>query len=78
MRAAYRNSSQPRSENSAPCRQPVQQSVLTPQNEHFAKAQLTRGQVARTLVELVDLGLLEASRDEFNIVRYKPTGGRVA
>lgn len=78
MREAYRNSQPSRSENSAPCRQPVQQSVLTPQNEHFAKAGVHLGMIAATLDDLVEMGLLEAHRDEFNIVRYKPTGGRVA
>lgn len=38
----------------------------------------TLGQVCRDLEELCAAGFLEAFRDEYNIVRYKPTEGRVA
>ncbi|MGH9496009.1 MAG: hypothetical protein ACRD3B_13500 [Candidatus Sulfotelmatobacter sp.] len=28
--------------------------------------------IARTVFELIDMGLVEAFRDEYNIVRYRP------
>ena len=39
-------------------------------------ARIHRGEVARTLDELCALGLVEKFRDEHNITRYRPTGGR--
>jgi hypothetical protein len=37
---------------------------------------LTRGQVARTLDELCELGLLEKFKDAHRITRYRPSEGR--
>lgn len=34
--------------------------------------------IARDLEELCDMGLVEKFRDEHNIIRYRPTNGRVA
>jgi len=42
-----------------------------------SESPLTRGEVARTLNELCERGLLEKFKDEFNITRYRPTDGRV-
>jgi hypothetical protein len=78
MKAAYRNSSESKSENSIPCRQPIQPRLLSPQNEHFAKAGIHLGAIAATLDDLVEMGLLETFVDEFRITRYRPTGGRIA
>lgn len=33
---------------------------------------LTAGQVARTLEDLIQLGFIEAYRDEHNVVRFRP------
>jgi hypothetical protein len=37
------------------------------------RPKVTAGQVCRDLEELCAIGLLEAFRDEYNIVRYRPT-----
>lgn len=34
--------------------------------------------IARTIEDLCEMGLVEAFCDEHNIVRYRPTGGRIA
>lgn len=34
--------------------------------------------IARDLEALCDMGLVEKFRDEHNIIRYRPTNGRVA
>jgi hypothetical protein len=39
---------------------------------------LTAGQVCRDLEELSAAGFIEAFRDEYNIVRYRPANGRLA
>jgi hypothetical protein len=38
----------------------------------------TLGQVCADLEELCAVGLLEAYRDEYNVVRYRPIEGRAA
>lgn len=38
---------------------------------HFEQP-LTRGQVARTLSDLIQLGFIEAFTDEHNVTRYRP------
>jgi hypothetical protein len=79
MRAAYRNSSEPRSENSVPCRQPaISPSLRLEIRQQRSSARFSVGEVCSNLEQLCEMGLLEPHRDEFNIVRYKPTGGRVA
>lgn len=39
---------------------------------------LTEHRIARDLESLCDMGLIEAFRDDNNIVRYRPTNGRTA
>jgi DNA-binding MarR family transcriptional regulator len=39
---------------------------------------LTRGQVARTLDELVEMGFIETFKDEANMTRYRPVYGKSA
>ena len=46
-----------------------------PEQNNFS---LTPGEVAQTIDELIQLGLVEAFRGEHNIVRYRPTNGRIA
>jgi|HubBroStandDraft_6_1064221.scaffolds.fasta_scaffold00550_27 hypothetical protein len=81
-KAAYRNPRDSKSRNSnlsnsspqpKPSLDPRQ--CRTPRPSGFP---LTRGQVARSLVELCELGLVEAYEDQYGIVRYQPTQGRIA
>ena len=39
---------------------------------------LTEHRIARDLEALCEMGLVEAFRDENNIVRYRPADGRIA
>lgn len=42
------------------------------------KLKLSPGEVARTLDELIELGLIEKVKDGFGITRFKPMNGRIA
>lgn len=66
--ASYRTPANPGEETPQKCRAPRQTLAM----------KMHRGEVARTLDELCALGLVEKFRDEHNIVRYRPTDGRVA
>jgi hypothetical protein len=77
-KAAYRNQRDSKSRNSnlsSSHPRSIPGSARTPRPSGFP---LTRGQVARSLVELCELGLLEAYEDQYGIVRYQPTQGRIA
>jgi len=78
MTAAYSNPLPSKSKNSNACRQPIQSRVLSPQNEHFAKAGIHLGAIAATLDDLVEMGLLETFVDQYRVTRYRPTNGRIA
>ncbi len=68
-KAAYRNPSKSESENSNPsCRN----RVVAAQPQIY----LSPRQVARTLVELCEMGLVEQFKDGEGITRYRPTNGR--
>jgi hypothetical protein len=68
--------------STAPCRTPA----VAPANRLPAAYLLNAykvsaaqaGMIAQTIEDLCEMGLVEAFRDEHGIVRYKPTGGRVA
>jgi|HubBroStandDraft_4_1064222.scaffolds.fasta_scaffold37974_3 hypothetical protein len=51
--------------------------TLQPRSEQSPKP-VTTGQVCRGLEELCAAGFLEAFRDEFNIVRYRPVNPLVS
>lgn len=68
-KAAYRNPSKSESENSNPsCRN----RVVGAQPQIY----LSPRQVARTLVELCEMGLVEQFKDGEGTTRYRPTNGR--
>lgn len=69
---------------SQPCRRPAAPPaknfspprLLVLNAKKLASAQA--GVIAATLDDLVEMGLLETFVDQYQITRYRPTGGRVA
>jgi hypothetical protein len=63
---------------SAPCRRPVvSPATVSSTNSPQPQLTLTLGQIAQALDELIALGSIEKFKDEFNVIRYRPTNGRV-
>jgi Fe2+ or Zn2+ uptake regulation protein len=84
---AYRNSPEPKRKTLAPCRNSVRSQTsetlslmresLSPQT--IKQVRFTSAhQVAETLDQLCEMGLVEKFVDEYRVTRYRPTNGRMA